>query len=98
MVWEEVMRVAVSNGIFAVLFCLLLVYELRVTGKRENKYQTVIEQLAQSLTCLNEVKAEVENIERLLSAAVNAGENDEERCSEIEKTVPDEAGGKVPLR
>ena len=42
MVWEEVMRVAVSNGIFAVLFCLLLVYELRVTGKRENKYQTVI--------------------------------------------------------
>lgn len=98
MVWEEVMRVAVSNGIFAVLFCLLLVYELRVTGKRENKYQTVIEQLAQSLTCLNEVKAEVENIERLLSAAVNAEENDEARCSEIEKTVPDEAGGKVPLR
>lgn len=50
------------------------------------------------MICLNEVKAEVENIERLLSAAVNAEENDEERCSETEKTVPDEAGGKVPLR
>ena len=78
--WEETMKVAVSNGIFAVLFCSLLVYELRITGKRESKYQSVIEGLAQSLTSLKEVVAHLESIERLLAGSGDEEEDDGEKC------------------
>lgn len=64
--WEEALRVAVSNGIFAVLFCSLLIYELKITGRRENKYQRVIEGLTQSLSSLKAVESNLESVERLL--------------------------------
>ena len=64
--WEEVMRIAVSNGIFAVLFCSLLIYELKITGKRESKYQSVIEGLTRSLSALKQVQSDVKDLESVL--------------------------------
>lgn len=64
--WEEVIKIAVSNGIFAVLFCSLLIYDLKVSGKREAKYQKVIQSLSQSLTALKTVEAELDDCEKLL--------------------------------
>ncbi len=64
--WEETIKIAVSNGIFAVLFCSLLVYDLKISGKREAKYQKIIQSLSQSLTALKTVEAELDDCEKLL--------------------------------
>lgn len=68
--WDEVLRVAVSNGIFAVLFCSLLIYELKITGKRENKYQKIIDGLTQSLMSLKKVENDMASVERLLEGMI----------------------------
>jgi len=47
--WENIFQVAVSYGIFSVLFCVLLIYQLRDSRKREAQYQAIIERLTKSL-------------------------------------------------
>ena len=50
-------------GIFAVLFCSLLVYVLKDSRRREQKYQQIIQSLSTSLTALTKVQAELESVE-----------------------------------
>jgi len=47
--WEYVFQAAVSSGIWAALFCALLVYQLKDSRKRECNYQATIERLSKSL-------------------------------------------------
>jgi len=63
MMWEEIIRLAVQSGIFAVLFCSLLVYVLKDSRRREQKYQQIIQSLSTSLTALTKVQAELESVE-----------------------------------
>lgn len=43
--WEETYSLILANGLWAVLFCALLIYELRDSQKRERRYTATIEQL-----------------------------------------------------
>ena len=88
--WEEVMRIAVSNGIFAALFCSLLIYELKITGRRENKYQSVIEGLTRSLSALKQVQSDVKDVESVLrdiASHVGLKEENHESIKNIEVAV-----------
>ena len=76
--WNEIFNLAISNGIFAVLFLLLLIYELRDSNQREKKYQETIDKLANSfseLTILKEhvddISNDVDDIKRDMSKIVN---------------------------
>ncbi len=60
--WEKIFNLALSNGIWAVLFLALLVYQLRDSRSREAKYQQTIETLGKSLEVINDVKEDVEEI------------------------------------
>ena len=60
--WEKIFNLAVSNGIWAVLFVILLFYQLKDSKEREKKYQETIESLGKSLEIINEVKEDVEII------------------------------------
>lgn len=60
--WESAFEIIASNGVWAVLFCLLLVYELKDSRKREGKYQQTITSLSDSLHCVNEIAEDVEEI------------------------------------
>lgn len=60
--WESVMETVVANGAWAVLFCLLLIFELKDSRKREEKYQNTIASLGDSLNCVREVAKDVEEI------------------------------------
>ena len=91
--WEEVLRIAVSNGIFAVLFCSLLIYELKITGKRENKYQSVIEGLTRSLSALKQVQSDVKDVEGVLrevASHVGIKEENHESVKKVEVVVDKE--------
>lgn len=60
--WEQIVNLAISNGLFAVLFLGLLVYQLRDSRSREQKYQNTIEKLGNSLEIVKQVKEDVEDI------------------------------------
>ena len=54
--WEEVSKLAVTQGIFAALFVALLVWVLRENNKRENRYINTIDSLAQSVSKIESIK------------------------------------------
>jgi hypothetical protein len=64
MIWEEAIGMAVSNGIFAVLFVALLLHILRDGKARETKYQETIKELGSALSVVNEIKNDTECIRK----------------------------------
>lgn len=60
--WEEIFKLALSNGIWAVLFVSLLIYQLKDSAKREKKYQETIVKLNQHLDAVEDIKEELKEI------------------------------------
>ena len=60
--WQEIMSVVISNGIFAVLFVLLFFYQLRDSKQREAKYQQTIDELSKHIGVVHEIKEDVEEL------------------------------------
>ena len=65
--WEEIIRLAASNGLWAVLFCALLFYELKDSRKRESKYVDTISTLGKKLDVVNSVKEDTERLLQIVS-------------------------------
>ncbi|MBE5738287.1 MAG: bacteriocin [Clostridiales bacterium] len=64
--WEQIVNLAISNGLFAVMFLGLFIYQLRDSKNRETKYQETISKLGDSLQVVKEVKQDVEMIKEKL--------------------------------
>ncbi|MCL2369973.1 MAG: BhlA/UviB family holin-like peptide [Firmicutes bacterium] len=66
--WEEIMQIVISSGIWAILFCSLLAYQLKDGQKRELQYQETIERLSKGLEELTRawdgIKRGIEEINR----------------------------------
>lgn len=65
--WEQIFNLAISNGLFAVLFLGLFIYQLKDSRSREQKYQATIEKLGNSLEIVKHVKEDVEEIKSKLN-------------------------------
>lgn len=67
--WDELLKLAISNGIFAVMFLGLLIYQLKDSGKREKKYQDTLEKLATNFGHLKNIETDLkcvrEDVEEL---------------------------------
>lgn len=66
MIFEEIMGLAISNGIFAVLFVFLLFYLLKDSAKREKKYQDTIGTLSKHLEIVKDIKEDVYEIKNVV--------------------------------
>ena len=75
--WEKIFNLAIGNGIWAVLFLVLLFFQLKDSKRREEKYQRTIEALGVSLKVVTEIKEDVEEIKVELNKLKPCGENDE---------------------
>ena len=64
--WEQIVNLAISNGLFAVLFLGLLVYQLKDSRSREKRYQETIARLGAALDIVQSVKSDVEEIKEIL--------------------------------
>lgn len=73
--WSEFVKIIVSNGIFAILFVVLLFYQLKDSQKREQAYRKTIDDLAEHLVVIEEVKEEVEELKNYLERRDNEEEN-----------------------
>ncbi len=75
--WEKIINLAIGNGLWAVLFLMLLVFVLKDSRTREQKYQETIENLGTALQVVQDVKADVEDIKTTISTFVTSrGENE----------------------
>ena len=72
--WSELIKVIISNGIFAMLFVYLFFYQLKDSDEREEVYRKTIDELASHLSTLEEVREEVETIKTYLE---RRGEDEE---------------------
>lgn len=69
--WEEILKTALGNGLWAVLFCVLLMYQLRDGKAREEKYRSTIDTLLGRLEVLDSVdKTVTETLAVVKSGAV----------------------------
>lgn len=66
MIFEQIMGLAISNGIFAVLFVFLLFYQLKDSAKREKKYQDSIKSLSRSFEIVSDIKDDVSEIKNIV--------------------------------
>lgn len=61
----EIIKMAASQGIFAVLFVALLFYVLRYNEKREERLMTCLERLT---TDVGEIKSDIEDLKDKVGA------------------------------
>lgn len=60
--FDEILKQAVSNGIWALLFCFLLLYQLKDGRARELKYQETIKDLNTSVSAVNAISKSVDEM------------------------------------
>jgi len=72
--WNEILQLALTNGIWAVLFVALLVYQLKDSAKREKKYQETITKLNSHLDVVSDIKEEIKEIRSAILKKVKNGQ------------------------
>ena len=65
-IWQDVISVVISNGIFATLFVLLFFYQLKDSRRREMKYQSTIQELTKHIGTIQEIKHDVEELKNVM--------------------------------
>lgn len=85
--WEQIVNLAIQNGLFAVLFLGLLIYELRDSSKREKKYQQTIETLNKHLDAVEDIEKDVCDIEKNLEEINDAVKSSNNRAKNKTKAV-----------
>lgn len=62
------MKMALSQGLGYALFVFLLLYVLKTTGERENKYQTLLDALAEKFNVVEDIKEDVREIKNKIES------------------------------
>ena len=60
--FQKIMELALTNGIWSALFVGLLIYQLKDSAKREKKYQDTIQKLNSHLDIVEDIKEEIKEI------------------------------------
>lgn len=63
----EIIKMAISYGIFGVLFVYLFFYMLKDSKAREVKYQDIIEKLTDKFGVIEDIKNDVDYIKEKIS-------------------------------
>ena len=87
--WEDILNIVISNGIFAVLFVLLLSYLLKDSAKREEKYTNLLNDVQENLSKALNLKEETEKI----NVKVDETKGQVEKNSNLIKKVHAEVKG-----
>lgn len=90
--WETAFESIVANGAWAVLFCLLLVYELKDSRRRENKYQQTVDSLAAALGELDGIRSDIVEIKEAVCTEQPRGQTAKRDCTH--KQTPSSDDGK----
>ena len=77
--WENIFDLAINNGLWAVLFLGLLVYQLKDSRVREVKYQSIIASLTDKLDLIQKVSEDVSDIKDTIKELKGKSKKSEEK-------------------
>ena len=77
--WENIFDLAINNGLWAVLFLGLLVYQLKDSRTREVKYQSIIASLTDKLDLIQKVSEDVSDIKDTIKELKSKSKKSEEK-------------------
>ena len=64
--WEQIWETAINSGLWAMLFVALFVMQLKDSKAREEKYQNLINTLAEKLEIVEIIKDDIEEIKEIV--------------------------------
>ncbi len=64
--WNEILNLALKNGLWAVLFLGLFVFVIKDSTKREQKYQQTIKDLTTHLGIVKDIKEDIDEIKNFV--------------------------------
>ena len=64
--WNEILNLAIKNGLWAVLFLGLFVFVIKDSSAREKKYQQTIRDLTSHLGIVKDIKDDVDEIKNIV--------------------------------
>ncbi len=68
---SEIFKLVAANGIWAVLFLFLLIYELRDSRTREQRYMKIIADLSDRLETVEDISTDIKTLSNKLYPAFN---------------------------
>ncbi|HEX9027249.1 MAG TPA: BhlA/UviB family holin-like peptide [Clostridium sp.] len=68
---DELINIALKEGLGYGMFACLLVYVLRTTGERETRYQNLLDTLAEKLNLVEHIKEDVKEIKNKMNEGRN---------------------------
>ena len=86
--WEEVLNLAIKNGLWAVLFMALFIFVIKDSANREKKYQNTIANLTEHLGVVKSIKEDVDDIKAMVYKTDKS--KSKRKKNEEEKRVDDE--------
>ena len=72
--WDQIVEYMAANGVWALLFLGLLVYQLKDSKKREEKYTATINSLTEGLNALEGIKQDIKSIIDTIDSTVRVGQ------------------------
>ncbi len=64
--WEQIWETAINSGLWAMLFVALFVMQIKDSKAREEKYQNLINTLAEKLEIVEIIKDDIEEIKEIV--------------------------------
>ncbi len=64
--WEQIWEAAINSGLWAMLFVALFVLQIKDSKAREEKYQNLINSLAEKLEIVEIIKDDIEEIKEIV--------------------------------
>ena len=64
--WQDIINIIISNGIFAILFVSLLFIQIKDSKKREEKYQETIKKLSHHLDVVEDISEDVKEMKKII--------------------------------
>ena len=64
---EELINVALKQGLGYGMFACLLAYVLKTTGERENRYQNLLDTLAEKFNLVEHIQEDVKEIKNKIN-------------------------------
>ena len=73
--WEKIVNLAISNGLWAVLFLGLFIFVIKDSTEREKKYQQTINDLTEHLGVVKDIKDDVDEIKDIVFKRKKSSKN-----------------------
>ena len=64
--WQDIINIIISNGIFAILFVSLLFIQIKDSKKREEKYQDAIKKLSHHLDIVEDINEDIKEMKKVI--------------------------------